>query len=606
MAELNAVVQFIVKMPNGRGYEGMAAGSGWFYKHGEDMVIITNAHVVNQAVSTFIRLPANHNENIQVYPVGISTDLDLAVCKMDQKACDKVNAILSERYPEIKEIPHLEMGDSNAVHAKDFKDLEAPRVITRGYPHGTEYQQFTDGRVSGIKHANEQEYIVTTATIEPGNSGGPCLLNGKVIGINSMKMTNATETNIIIPSNRVKRVLGELLDNQKNMDFIKQLLEQRTRMMSALGIDFAKRQFRQLEKDGIEVDALKINNLWEQHNLGGFKKDTDGRISRVSLGDWYQKHVLNVEGSYSLLKQTMEHIHNNKPEEIVNMRKAGFQSFCSGTESVKTEAVVGLPLSETPPRLLHMPRLGFRTCNSNAAALKHYGVSSGVIIRDVVPNGVFDRLGVKKYDVITHVNGLPVDNFGDVWFKDLNVSLRIKDIIHRQEFGSTVTISLKNKTGEKTVSFDYSFLKEDEKPNIRVLETLADSSHTKEVMKLPNGLVVKTLRLDDVYQMNLREYMQPHRQNEYRVVVCEIIPGSDAFHNLNFRVGTVLAKIDGEPVRSSWKDVQHQLQMAFKFEDKTFCLESTSGRIMFAEGHKQVNTSIKTGVAKEAPFEKGD
>jgi S1-C subfamily serine protease len=606
MAELNAVVQFIVKMPNGRGYQGMAAGSGWFYKHGEDMVIITNAHVVNQAVSTFIRLPANHNENIQVYPVGISTDLDLAVCKMDNAAYEKVKSLLCERYPNITEIPHLEMGDSNAVHAKDFKDLEAPRVITRGYPHGTEYQQFTDGRVSGIKHANEQEYIVTTATIEPGNSGGPCLLNGKVIGINSMKMTNATETNIIIPSNRVKRVLGELLDNQKNMDFIKQLLEQRTRMMSALGLDFAKRQFRQLEKDGIEVDALKINNLWEQHNLGGFKKDADGRISRVSLGDWYQKHVLHVEGSYSLLKQTVEHIHNDNPEEIVNMRKAGFKNFCGENEVENTEAVLGLPLSETPPRLLHMPRLGFRTCNSNAAALKHYGVPSGVIIRDVVPNGVFDRLGVKKYDVITHVNGLPVDNFGDVWFKDLNVSLRIKDIIHRQEFGSTVNISLKSKMGEKTVSFVYSFLKDDEKPNIRVLETLADSSHAKEVMELPNGLVVKTLRLDDVYQMNLVEYMQPHRQNEYRVVVCEIIPGSDAFHNLNFRVGTVLAKIDGEPVRGSWKDVQHQLQMAFKFEDKTFCLESTSGRIMFAEGHKQINTSVKMGVSKEAPFEKED
>jgi hypothetical protein len=204
------------------------------------------------------------------------------------------------------------------------------------------------------------------------------------------------------------------------------------------------------------------------------------------------------------------------------------------------------------------------------------------------------------------VNGLPVDNFGDVWFKDLNVSLRIKDIIHRQEFGSTVSISLKNKTGEKTVSFDYSFLKDDEKPNIRVLETLSDSSHAKEVMELPNGLVVKTLRLDDVYQMNLREYMQPHRQNEYKVVVCEIIPGSDAFHNLNFRVGTVLAKIDGEPVGGSWKDVQHQLQMAFKFEDKTFCLESTSGRIMFAEGHKHINTSVKMGVSKEAPFEKED
>ncbi len=601
MAELNSVVQFIVKMPNGRGYDGMAAGSGWFYKHNEEMVIITNAHVVNQAVSVFIRLPANHNVNIQVYPAGISTDLDLAVCRMDHVGLEKVKSILCARYPNIVEIPHLEIGDSDAVHPTNFKDLAAPRVITRGYPHGTEYQQFTDGRVSGIKHANEQEYIVTTATIEPGNSGGPCVLDGKVIGINSMKMTNATETNIIIPSNRVKRVLNELLDNKTNMKLIKQLLDQKALMLSALGIDFAKKQFKQLEKDGIEVDALKLNNFWEQHNLGGFKKDTEGRITRVSLGDWYQKHVLHVDGSYSLFKQVMEHIHNDNPDEISNMRKAGFTNFC-GNSVEEVSAVI--PLSETPPRLLHMPRLGFRICNANDAALKHYG-ASGVIIRDVVPSGVFDKLGIRKYDMITHVNGLQVDNFGDVWYKDLNVSLRIKDIIHRQEFGSEVTISVKNKTGAKDLSFVYSFLKEDEKPRIRFLETLSDSKHVREVMTLPNGLVVKTLRLDDVYQMKLREYMQEHRQNEYRVVVCEIIPGSDAFHNLNFRVGTILSKINGEKVGSSWKEAMDQLQVAFQL-DGTFCLESTSGRIMFAEGHNHINVSIKAGIAREAPFEQED
>ena len=602
MAELKSVVQFIVKTPNGRGYDGMAAGSGWFYEHNGEKVIITNAHVVNQAVSVFIRLPANHNINIQVYPVGISTDLDLAVCKMDHDACEKVKSLLCERYPNITEIPHLEMGDSNAVHPTNFKNLEAPRVITRGYPHGTEYQQFTDGRVSGIKHANEQEYIVTTATIEPGNSGGPCLLDGKVIGINSMKMTNATETNIIIPSNRVKRVLNELLNNKSNTDFIKQLLLTRAKMMNALSLDFTKNQLQRLEKDGVEVDSIKINNLWEQHNLGGFKKDSDGRISRVSLGDWYQKHVLHVDGSYSLLKQVMEHIQNDNPEEIVSMRKAGFRSFCDTEEKADPLASASLPLSETPPRLLHMPRLGFRICNANDAALKHYDVESGVVVRDVVPNGVFDRLGIEKYDMLTHVNGLPIDNFGDVWMKDLNVSLRIKDIIHRRDFGSNVTLSVKNKSGKKELTFEYSFLKEDEKPKIRILETIMDSKHAREVMKLPNGLVVKTLRLDDVYQMQLREYMQEHRQNEYRVVVCEIIPGSDAFHSLNFHVGTVLAKINGEKVGNSWKEVVDQLQVAFNL-DGTFCLESTSGRIMFAEGHNRINPSVKTGESKEAPFE---
>ena len=579
--ELNSVVQFIVKTKNGRGYSGMAAGSGWFYKHGADTVIITNAHVVNGATMVFIRLPADKNTNIRVYPAGISTDLDLAVCKMDSNALCQVTSILNGKYGK-EEIPTLEMGDSDQVHPTNFKDLKAPRVITRGYPHGTEYQQFTDGRVSGIKHANEQEYIVTTATIEPGNSGGPCLLDGKVIGINSMKMTNATETNIIIPSNRVKRVLDQLLDNSKNTDLVQQLVQQQHKqqeaMQQAIQNAFAKKQFKRLEEDGIEVDAIKLNNLWEQHNLGGFKK-TDGRITRVSLGDWYQKHVLHKQGSYAMLKEVMTHVHNDNPQEIVNMRKAGFQSFCDEKEE---EIAPGVPQSALPPRLLHMPRLGFRTCNANKAALKHYGAEHGVIIRDVVEKSMFHKLGIQKFDLITHINGLKVDTFGDVWYQKLNVSLSMKDIIHRQDFGATVSLKVKTEAGEKDLTFTYEPLADMDKPNVRFLESLTDSKSAREVATLPNGLVVKTLRLDDAMQMGLREYMQEHKQNEYRVVVCEIIPGSDAFHTMNFRVGSIIDQIDGKKVGKSWTEVVNQFEKAFATEK--FYMETTTGRIMFAEG----------------------
>ncbi len=586
MADLNAVIQFIVKTQRGRGYDGMAAGSGWFYNHKGETVIITNAHVVNQATAVFIRLPADHNTNIRVYPVGISSDLDLAVCKLDEEGMAKVLQTLQDQYG-VDKIPTLEMADSDSVHLKSFSDMKAPRVIARGYPHGTEYQQFTDGRVSGIKHANEQEYIVTTATIEPGNSGGPCVNEeGKVIGINSMKMTNATETNIIIPSNRVKRVLGELLNNSVNMNIIKTLLSQRQAMMDAIAMKFAGGQVKQLAEEGLEVDDVKINNVWEKHNLGGFKKDSSGRISRVSISDWYQKHVLHVDGSYSLFKKVMEHLHNDEPDEVVKMRKAGFKTFCKDA-SVQVEISEAPLLKQTPPRLLHMPRLGFRTNNANAAALEHYGQPHGVIVRDVVEGSVFDKYGIQRYDLVTHIDGEKVDNFGEVWNEKLNVSLPLKDMIHRKEFGEQVTLRVvpKNGGGEKSVSFNYSFLKDAEKPNIRLLETLQDTKHAKEVMTLPNGLVVKTLRLDDVYQMNLREYLQEHRQNDYRVVVCEILPGSDAFHTMNFRVGTVLGNIDGDKVADNWSGVCEQLSKAFAKEG-TFAIESDKGRILFAKGVK--------------------
>ena len=99
-------------------------------------------------------------------------------------------------------------------------------MFARGYPLGTEYQQVTDGRISGIKHAREQEYIVTTATINPGNSGGPAVNEeGNVIGINSMKINGAEGINMIIPSNRILRMLPHLMNNSENEKELERVIQ---------------------------------------------------------------------------------------------------------------------------------------------------------------------------------------------------------------------------------------------------------------------------------------------------------------------------------------------------------------------------------------------
>jgi len=581
MADLNAVIQFIVKMQSGRGYDGMAAGSGWFTEHDGNLVIMTNAHVVNGTKAVFIRLPADHNVNIRAFPVGISSDLDLAICKLDADGERKVKEILKSKYDEFKDvkvedvkIPTLVMADSDSVHPSNFTKLGVPRVIARGYPHGTEYQQFTDGRVSGIKHVNEQEYIVTTATIEPGNSGGACVNEaGQVIGINSMKMTNATETNIIIPSNRIRNVLDSLATNDANEKFISNLIKQ-----NMVRNQLAKVFSTKLKADGIEIDDLKVMNTWEKYNLGGFKKVGE-RITRVSISDWFHKHVANKEGSYSIFKQVMEHIHEDKPEKVIEMRKQGFGSFASDVKIDKSDL-----LKVTPPRVLHLMRLGVRFNNSTASAVKHYG-ANGVIVRDVVKRGVFEKLDIRKYDYITKLTiektDYLIDNFGESWYKQLNVSLPLKDIIRGQEFGTNVDIHFIRDNKHRVATMCYDFLKHENKPHVRFLETLEDSALTKEVMELPNGLIVKSLRMDDVVSMGLHEYMQEYKQSEYKVVVCEIKPGSEAFQSLNFNVGTVLGKINGEEVKDSWKLVADQLATAFKLE-KPFALESDKGRIMFS------------------------
>ena len=207
MADQNSVFQIIVQQPTPQAYKNMCAGSGFFIDPVQHDVaegtMITNAHVVRTAQDIFIRLPAAHKTDIRAYIVGMSTDYDIAVLHFMPKELQKVKDILQARYG-VKEIPTLKFADSDMVHPQTFLKPKRPNVYARGYPLGTEYQMVTNGVVSGLKHTRSQCYIVTTATINGGNSGGPCVNeDGDVIGINSMKLVakGVEEINMIIPSN---------------------------------------------------------------------------------------------------------------------------------------------------------------------------------------------------------------------------------------------------------------------------------------------------------------------------------------------------------------------------------------------------------------------
>ena len=230
MADQNSVFQIICQNGGGAAYSNMCAGSGWFpnikQMNCPEGTILTNAHVVRNAKDIFIRLPAAHNTDIRAYVRGISSDLDIAVLELKPQQLKQVKAILSERYGT-SEIPQLTLADSNSVHPKHYTSPVRPPIFARGYPLGTEYQMTTQGIVSGLKHTRNQVYIVTTATINSGNSGGPCVNEaGEVIGINSMKLVSkgVEEINMIIPSNRIKRTLPLMLDNHENIDVVHKAL----------------------------------------------------------------------------------------------------------------------------------------------------------------------------------------------------------------------------------------------------------------------------------------------------------------------------------------------------------------------------------------------
>ena len=175
---------------------GRCTGTGVIIS--EDGVVVTNNHVVKDAVSIKVRL--DNGELLKAEIIGTDPKTDLAVLHL-----------LTDNT-----LPVATLGDSAACKVGSI-------VIAIGAPIGFE-QSVTFGHISALQRSNEILYyedeliylnfIQTDAAVNHGNSGGPLInLNGEVIGINSNGGYGEAENlNFAIPVNTVKNVVKKTLE----------------------------------------------------------------------------------------------------------------------------------------------------------------------------------------------------------------------------------------------------------------------------------------------------------------------------------------------------------------------------------------------------------
>ena len=118
------------------------------------------------------------------------------------------------------DLDYIELGDSDNITL-------AEEVYAIGNPIGIEFQRtVTKGIISGIDRTiklNEngiesymEDLIQTDATINQGNSGGPLVnLNGELIGINTVKITEAEGIGFAVPVNIIKPILESFVETGK-------------------------------------------------------------------------------------------------------------------------------------------------------------------------------------------------------------------------------------------------------------------------------------------------------------------------------------------------------------------------------------------------------
>ncbi len=172
------------------GDEPVARGMGSGVVFTADGAILTNNHVVEEALTINVRL--RDGRYLPGHLVGRDPATDLAVVKIDATGFSPAK-----------------FADSDAARVGEW-------VVAIGSPFGLGYT-VTAGVLSakgrgGLGMNDIEDYLQTDASINPGNSGGPlCNLQGDVLGINTMIVGRGQGIGFAVPSNMAQRVATQIL-----------------------------------------------------------------------------------------------------------------------------------------------------------------------------------------------------------------------------------------------------------------------------------------------------------------------------------------------------------------------------------------------------------
>jgi S1-C subfamily serine protease len=174
-----------------------ATGSGTIIESNGHRYILTNAHVVaNQAFIEVQRYGQRRRYIAKVH--AVSHQADLALLEVEKEAF-----FAGVKPLGFGELPQVEQ-----------------RIVVYGYPMGGNTLSATIGVVSRVEHhvyAHSGESFLAVqvdAAVNPGNSGGPALSDGKIVGVVMQVITKSQNIGYLVPVTMVKHFLADVRDGK--------------------------------------------------------------------------------------------------------------------------------------------------------------------------------------------------------------------------------------------------------------------------------------------------------------------------------------------------------------------------------------------------------
>lgn len=350
--------------PQPRNREMQSMGSGFFID--STGYIITNNHVIEGADEIVVRLTDRSEYEAKL--IGADKSSDLALLKVDSKT----------------RFDYLKLGSSTDLKIGEW-------VLAIGSPFGLDFSASV-GIVSAKGRsiptedgANYVPFIQSDVAINPGNSGGPLFnLQGEVVGVNSQiysRSGGSIGLSFAIPANTVKNVVDQLRDKGRvDRGWLGVMIDDVDRdLASAFGLKRPTGALVQQVVDNGPADKAGIRS---------------GDIILAFNG-------VDIKNA-SMLPPVVGNTAPGEKVKVKVMRKKREKTLNVLVETLGGEKMSGD--SGSSPSATYGGSLGMLVEKIDAEARERSGISKGVLVTRVVPDGPADETGIRPGDIITEIN----------------------------------------------------------------------------------------------------------------------------------------------------------------------------------------------------------
>jgi len=369
-------------------------GSGFILT--PDGMIITNAHVVDDADEVTVKLTDRREFTAKV--LGVDKTTDIAVIKIPATG-----------------LPYVKVGDPKATKVGEW-------VVAIGQPFGFE-NTVTSGIVSAKSRSLPGDsyvpFIQTDAAVNPGNSGGPLFnLRGEVIGVNSQIFSRS--------------------GGFQGLAF-------------AVPIDVAMQVKDQIQEYGkvqhgrLGIAIQEVNQALAQNF--GLKAPTGALVSTVEKGSPGAKAGLEP-GDVILKLDGKEISRSGDLPPLVSSIKPGtkvtLEVWRNGQSKELTATVGQLDeknvVASNDKESASKGRLGVAVRPLTSDEKRDNEIDHGVVVQNV--SGAAERAGVRPGDVIVAVNNMPVKSVDELKTLVEKAGKTVALLVQRQDARIFIPVTL--------------------------------------------------------------------------------------------------------------------------------------------------------------------